>query len=750
MSLKISYTPPPTGEKFMLDDSKMRVLMGPVGCISGDTRVITEFGPLPIEQIDRPMRVLSWNDQTGQFQLSWCGGAFPKGKDYLHRVTTQQGEFAAAGHHQMLCEGGGYRPVEFLGPGQCVLLCSADQQQKVLELSPRELLQDAPRSTQTAVSFLGYYAALARRRGRRLLQDEGIYQDSAPSPDDVQIQRALCDLLVHAREGSLPEQLLEHTHQDQFACQSQIDDFARRVERPRAAAELGGGVALFAHNEGKAPLPRRSLWTNVDHLPAIKSSVCSGAYLTSCTNGTINSIAREGVKRAYWDLQVLDTNNYVTEDGTIHHNSGKSVTCCFEIIRRASMQAPDARGIRRTRCIVVRQTARQLADTTIKTFTDWFPEGVFGEFRKTTKTYFFKFGDVECEIMFRALDDADDVKNLNSLEATFAWVNESRDIDEAIIDALSKRVGRFPSKKDGGPTWHGIFMDTNPPTMDTYHYYMMEHINPKDGISTYDNGWKVFKQPSGRSPYAENIENLPEGYYDPQGKSDEYIRVFIDGEYGLSSAGRPVYKYFKTDYHMAKQQLRHIQGSVRPIVVGLDCGLTPAALCGQLDPRGRALILAECVSFDMGMQRFVRTMLKPLLFEKFPGAPVLVVVDPAGMQRAQTDERSVVDIIKAEQLKVIPAKTNNITARINAVDDFLMRQVDGDPGFLVDPSCMRLKAAMMGGYRFKEKGEGIDKNDHSHVAEALQYLCLHLNSAYSGAAATGARTVQQVSFSGWT
>jgi hypothetical protein len=143
-------------------------------------------------------------------------------------------------------------------------------------------------------------------------------------------------------------------------------------------------------------------------------------------------------------------------------------------------------------------------------------------------------------------------------------------------------------------------------------------------------------------------------------------------------------------------------------------------------------------------------MLKPLLFEKFPGAPVLIVVDPAGMQRAQTDERSVVDIIKAEQLKVIPAKTNNITARINAVDDFLMRQVDGDPGFLVDPSCMRLKAAMMGGYRFKEKGEGIDKNDHSHVAEALQYLCLHLNSAYSGAAATNSRVVQQVSFGGWT
>jgi hypothetical protein len=430
--------------------------------------------------------------------------------------------------------------------------------------------------------------------------------------------------------------------------------------------------------------------------------------------------------------------------------SGKSVTCCFEVIRRASMQAPNAQGIRKSRCIVVRQTSRQLQDTTIKTFIDWFPEGVCGEYKRTIKSYFFKMGDVECEIMFRALDDSDDVANLNSLEATFAWVNESRDIHPDILDALSKRVGRFPSKKDGGPTWHGIFMDTNPPTMDTYHYYMMEHIDPKDGVSPYDNGWDVYKQPSGRSPYAENIENLPDGYYDTQGKSDEYIRVFIDGEYGLSSAGKPVFKYFRTDYHIARQPLKFIQGSVRPVVVGIDCGLTPAAVCGQMDPRGRALILAEAVSFDMGMQRFIRTMLKPLLYEKFSGAPVLIVVDPAGMQRAQTDERSVVDIIKAEGLKVIPAKTNNISARINAVDDFLMRQVDAEPGLLMDPSCMRLKAALMGGYRFKEKIEAIDKNEHSHVAEALQYLCLHLASAANGTVLTGARPVGQVSYGAWT
>jgi hypothetical protein len=433
--------------------------------------------------------------------------------------------------------------------------------------------------------------------------------------------------------------------------------------------------------------------------------------------------------------------------------SGKSVACCFEIIRRASQQAPNANGIRKTRCAVVRETVRQLSDTTIKTFLDWFPPGVCGHFMRTTKTYFFKVGDVECEIMFRALDDADDVANLNSLELTFAWFNECRDIHPDIVDAMSKRVGRFPSAKDGGATWHGMWADTNPPTMDTWWFYQMEKIDPKDGVSPNNNGWDVFKQPSGRSPYAENIENLPEGYYDTQGRSEEYVRVFIDGEYGLSLAGTPVFKYFRPDYHMAKMPLKAITNGTRPIIVGMDLGLTPAAVIGQQDPRGRALVLAEAVSYDMGIQRFMRTVLKPLLYEKFAGAPIIIVVDPAGTQRAQTDERSAVDIIKAEGFRVMPARTNNITPRIAAVDDYLMRQVDGDPGFLMDPSCIRLKAALMGGYRFKKNGDGLEKSGdagkHSHIGDAISYLMMHIGSLDSGAMMHTRREVKRVDAKGW-
>jgi hypothetical protein len=170
-----------------------------------------------------------------------------------------------------------------------------------------------------------------------------------------------------------------------------------------------------------------------------------------------------------------------------------------------------------------------------------------------------------------------------------------------------------------------------------------------------------------------------------------------------------------------------------------------------MDPRGRLLIFAEAASFDMGIQRFTRQVLKPLLFERFSGMPVVVVVDPAGIQRAQTDERSAVDIIKAEGLKVFPARTNSITARLNAVDEYLMRQVDGDAAFLVDPCCSRVKAAMMGGYRHKRNTPGvIDKNSHSHIADAIQYLALHVSSAQGGNLLPERREIRVQSAVGWT
>src|SRR5690554_4712087 len=85
--------------------------------------------------------------------------------------------------------------------------------------------------------------------------------------------------------------------------------------------------------------------------------------------------------------------------------SGKSVACLMKILYHAKRQAPNPQdGIRYTRFVVVRNTFKELQDTTLKSFFQWFKPGVAGEWKATPKTFVFRFDDVHCEVMFRALD----------------------------------------------------------------------------------------------------------------------------------------------------------------------------------------------------------------------------------------------------------------------------------------------------------------------------------------------------------
>jgi hypothetical protein len=95
-------------------------------------------------------------------------------------------------------------------------------------------------------------------------------------------------------------------------------------------------------------------------------------------------------------------------------------------------------------------------------------------------------------VIFLALDQPKDVRKLLSLELTGAWVNEARELPKAVIDGLTHRVGRYPTQRDGGPTWHGVWMDTNP--MDDDHWWF--RLSEKEKI-TGKYGWDFFQQPGG-------------------------------------------------------------------------------------------------------------------------------------------------------------------------------------------------------------------------------------------------------------
>lgn len=433
--------------------------------------------------------------------------------------------------------------------------------------------------------------------------------------------------------------------------------------------------------------------------------------------------------------------------------SGKSVGLCMEIARRSAMQAPNRRGIRKTRWVIVRNTYQQLKDTTLKTWLEWFPDGVAGKWREYDKTFFLKFGDVEAEVLFRALDDPDDVNRLLSLELTGGAINEARELPVEIVTALRSRCGRYPSKKEGGPTWYGILMDTNPPSTDHWIYEKFEEEKP--------DGWEIFKQPGGLEPDAENVDNLPPRYYEEmmEGADPDWIDVHVHAKYGRSKQGRPVYEgSWKSDFH-TRTGLQIITSS--PVVIGLDAGRTPAASFFQKDAKGRVLLLDEVTSENMGMENFLAQKVKPLLFERYTGIPVVVSADPAVWQKSQLNEKSVADIIKAAGFTLPkprgPSMGNRIEPRLRAVESLLNRHVEGEAMFLVDKDrCPKTVAGFEYAYRYKRKRSGEyeevpEKNGASHLADSIQYGCQLVEYGGDYAMATPrAREIQPISMRGWT
>lgn len=445
--------------------------------------------------------------------------------------------------------------------------------------------------------------------------------------------------------------------------------------------------------------------------------------------------------------------------------SGKSSTCCVEIVVRALAQQPWSDGVRRSRWAVVRNTYPELKSTTIKTWNTWFPENIAPMKWDTPITSTMKIADIgdgtslELEVVFLALDSELDTGKLRSLELTGGWINEASEVPKGVFDMLTQRVGRYPSKIKGGPSWSGVILDTNPPDDDHWYYQSAEVLRPVE--------WEFFRQPGGLfidgengytpNPDAENIDNLPFGYkyYLNQvaGKQDQWINVFLLGNYGTTTDGKPVFPEWNDRIHVSDKPLEPVRGL--PILLGWDFGLTPACIIGQQTPRGQLMILKEIISEDMGIRQFTNDVVRPILTNEYAGFQRHSMGDPAGQIRSQVDERTCIQELLEAGIPTLPAPTNDWIPRRESVAYFLTRMVDGGPGMLLDPSCSTLRRGFNGRYRYERiKTNGAAryrerpvKDEFSHPMDALQYLCMQVRNGYQ---APRARPVRTASTKGWT
>lgn len=470
--------------------------------------------------------------------------------------------------------------------------------------------------------------------------------------------------------------------------------------------------------------------------------------------------------------------------------SGKTVTLFMDFLAKSKSQAPAPDGFRYTRWGVVRNTYPELKSTTIHTFLDWCPEGQYGVMKwEIPITFHMRFEDVRAEWVFMALDRAEDISKLLSLEWTGALLNELREIPKSLLDALGGRVGQYPNKHMGWPTWEGIIGDTNPPAVD--HWFpqwerkieaLREHNtdlvrelklfnSPLTGYSGTLEGdllyaaaeeeededpadYAFFHQPSGLAPDAENLENLKGGrkFYErlARGKSPEFNAAYVHGKYPNVATGRTVYHEFqeyrwfdthvpgqppvKIPWHVAAEQIPVIPGTT--LFLPFDYGLTPCCLVCQLSHDGQLQVLRHLQAWNSGMRQFLRSDVIPTLQNQYQGHPLVLCGEPSGETRAATDEKTGNEIIWEElHQPVESAYTNEFTARRDAVGERLLDAPAGKPRLLFDPvGCPILLRGFRKDYRLRRiKVEGkeiytdeVMDDPCTHGHDALQALCLVL------------------------
>jgi hypothetical protein len=215
------------------------------------------------------------------------------------------------------------------------------------------------------------------------------------------------------------------------------------------------------------------------------------------------------------------------------------------------------------------------------------------------------------------------------------------------------------------------------------------------------------------------------------GKTKEWINVFIHGKYGFVSDGKPVFPEYNDDIHYIDTP--YAIDPHKTVYIGIDFGLTPAALFGQLTATGAMAIFDELVTFDMGAVSFGKILRLKMNESRFRGITFEVYGDPAGVGRAQSDESTPFQMLDNAGINAFPAYTNDPLIRREVIADFLMRlDFTAKPAFRVYRDAPMFRKGMDGGYCYKRlqvSGEDHfqdvpNKNKYSHVCDAGQYLFL--------------------------
>lgn len=379
--------------------------------------------------------------------------------------------------------------------------------------------------------------------------------------------------------------------------------------------------------------------------------------------------------------------------------SAKTSWAFVEVLRRACEQTPAADGVRYHRCLVGRLTYQVLASATLETARKTIGQVVrFKESIPPTGLAKFSLPDgtsVHCEFEFLSLDGDEAFQKLLGYEPTSAILDEISELPEAIIHAVARRIGRYPSGNLGRPTWTGIIGVTNGPTEGHWLHkwemgdnrLLLAQLSKEMGGRPY---FHAFAQPPGllrphnqgedwrANPKAENVRNLPGGYgyyFNMLADPDEAkVKAFVEGEFAPLKSGKIVFPNFRKDRHVVQVADFQPPEGV-PLGLSFDFGRTPVCHLWAETSSGRLVAIEEFMVENASVEELVREHLRPLLHRKYRTSTIdWATGDPAGEIKGQQVDTSAYEVLWDLGIPIEhPGGNNRIEPRLEAVNQRLSR-----------------------------------------------------------------------------
>ena len=620
----------------------------------------------------------------------------------LYRVRHERGEFFCSAEHLTLCLDGEYRPATSLC-GEA-LLCPPETS---LAFSPEESLASALRLKQRVLGSLESCLEYFRRYDRQPLFSLGSGQGFLPSPAGA-LGFSGNDLyeLFWRMDGLLALAPKRSHHGPQSAHPSNYDSFRQAADLTSVLEDCTSSLSSGCTSDAQ----RESLLCRMKNVARHIEERC--AFVFHSFGSTYTKSAILSVEKTkedwYFDLQVTNTNNYVT-GGAVHHNSGKSRALIEELVQSGI----DYPGYPMA---VYRKTLPSLRDSTLHEYRMLVPEGI-GRMQETLLSYGFYNKSF---INFRGLDDPNKAKSTNYATIVMEEADEFTYDDFKFLNGRIRAQGKWPLR---------IILLLNP--VDETHWIYKTFVGNAEAM---DLAGRESNGNSGPGLLVEhfstydNKENLPPGYIESMtaGMSPDEIDRYVHGKWGTILKGVPVYgKILNPDLHLRTVSF---DSSMR-VSRGWDFGFNhPACVWRVIDNFGRKNINHELLGDKEDIQTFARRVLE-ITKQRYGDAPVSDYGDPHGNDKKDDGESSVsrlreLGIFIESERKV----RDYVEPGIALVRKELSTLIEGVPELTIDPRCTIIRAAYFGKYVRDE--DGFPKKDgfYDHLCDADRYLAYNHKS----------------------